>query len=123
MFDLFPAPLVYVQVFKNKIRLSVLGESTVSEEHAAFSHPRSLIGQFVEGQQALTRALAKAYPTKLLTRRPRMVIHAKELIEGGLTQIEERALMEMGLGAGAVKVKIWQGADLSPQQLEEITRR
>jgi len=123
MRDLFRSPVVYAQLFKNRIRLSVPAKGVVVEEHGTFSHPRSLIGQFQEGELALARALAKAYPTKLLTRRPRMVIHAKELLDGGLTQIEERALMEMGLGAGAMKVKIWQGADLSPQQLEEVARK
>lgn len=122
MRTLFFTPVGYAQIFKNRIRLSVPATGTVVEEIGEFSHPRSLLGQFSVGEQTLARALARAYPARFLKPRPFLILHPKEIVDGGLTEIEERALAEMGLGAGALRVKIWQGADLSLEQLDNLVK-
>jgi len=40
-------------------------------------------------------------------------------VEGGLTEIEERAFEELARGAGASKVKVWSGSALSDAQVVE----
>jgi rod shape-determining protein MreB len=122
MREFFFIPIGYAQVFKNRIKLSIPVKGIVVEEFGEFSHPRSLIGQFEVGEKAMAKAISRAYPGKLIKPRPFLVIHPKEILEGGLTQIEERALMEMGLGAGASRVKVWQGADLDTEQLDELIK-
>jgi rod shape-determining protein MreB len=121
MRDLLFTPVGYVQIFRNRVRLSIPSKGVVVEELGDFSHPRSILGQFVVGEQTLAKAVAKAYPGKLLKPRPALIVQPMELLEGGLTQIEERALLEMALGAGASQVRIWQGPDLSPEQIASFS--
>lgn len=120
MLGLLFSPVGYVQVFRNRIVLSVPSRGLVVEEEGAFSHPRSILGQFQAGEQALRRAVAAAFAGKLLTPRPNLIVHPKEILEGGLSEIEQRALTEMALGAGAVRVAIWQGPDLAPEQVDRF---
>lgn len=120
MRDFFFTGTGYVQVFRNRIVLSVPSRGIVIEERGAFSHPRSILGQFQVGERTLARAVAAAYPGKLLRPRPALVVHPKEILEGGLTEIEARALTEMALGAGASMVGIWQGPDLTAEQVDSF---
>lgn len=55
--------------------------------------------------------------------RPRLIIQPFEMIEGGLSHVEERALMEMGQIAGARKVKIYIGEKLTPEMFDVVFRR
>lgn len=114
-------PTGYVQIYRNRIVVRVPAENTIFEETGDFSHPRMLIGKFKAAEALLVRALASAYPAKFLKPRPALIIHPKEVLEGGLTEIEERVLTEMGLGAGARLVRIWQGADLSADEVAGFT--
>lgn len=123
MLDSFFAPLAYVQIFRDRLRLSLPDQGVVVDDRGEFSHPRSILGNFAVGEQTLARALKRAHADRWFTPRPFLVMHPQELIDGGLTQIEERALTEMGLGAGASKVKIWVGAPPTAQQLAELKRR
>jgi len=49
-----------------------------------------------------------------------MVIHPIEMVEGGLSQVEERMFKELATAAGARKVSVWLGHELSDQ---EVVRR
>ena len=46
-----------------------------------------------------------------------IVIHPMERIEGGLSQIEERALRELAIGAGASRVAVWVGDALTDEEV------
>ncbi|OGB24097.1 MAG: hypothetical protein A3I66_11545 [Burkholderiales bacterium RIFCSPLOWO2_02_FULL_57_36] len=46
---------------------------------------------------------------------PCILVHAMEMTDGGLSQIEERTLLELGLGSGGRKVKVYVGPELSDQ--------
>ena len=82
-----------------------------------FSHPRSLVSDFTLGQQLLKAFIKKLPKSHLLAAAPRMVFHPQGDPAGGFTQIEIRALHEMALGAGASEVTIWQGQDLTDEQV------
>jgi len=45
------------------------------------------------------------------------MIHPTENIEGGLTQIEQRAFRELGMAAGGCQVKVWDGPELDDAQV------
>jgi rod shape-determining protein MreB len=45
------------------------------------------------------------------------VLHPRVTPEGGFTQIEIAALRELGAGAGAYRVIVWQGRDLADEEL------
>ena len=82
-----------------------------------FSHPRSLVSDFTRGQQLLKAFVKKLPKTYVFAALPRMVVHPQGEPAGGFTQIEIRALHEMALGAGASEVTIWQGQDLTDEQV------
>ena len=46
-----------------------------------------------------------------------LVMHPMGNYDGGLTQVEIRCLRELSLSAGASKVFIWQGQNLTDEQL------
>ncbi|MFN3587145.1 MAG: hypothetical protein ACK4UT_06550 [Moraxellaceae bacterium] len=120
MMDLLFTPAAYAQLFRNHIRLQVPARGIVLEQTATFSHPRMLLGDFNIAEACLGALLKKAYPSRLLPARPLLVMHPCELLEGGLSKLEERALTELGLGAGAREVRLWTGAPLDADALERL---
>ena len=96
---------------RSKARLS--GVSVVN----GFKHPRTLIADFTAAELTLKHFLRELLPHSFFAVSPVMVIHPLALLEGGLTQIEIRALVELGMGAGARKVVLWEGRELSRDEL------
>ncbi len=82
-----------------------------------FKHPRLLIADLSLGQQVLRGFLKKLYPSSLVPRLPVLVLHPRVDPEGGFTDIEIRALHELGQGAGASRVLVWHGRDLLQREL------
>lgn len=82
-----------------------------------FAHPRSLISDFSSAEVLLRWQIKKMIGNKLITLAPVIVIHPLGNPEGGFTEIELRALRELGLGAGAKKVFVWTGRLLTDQEV------
>lgn len=85
-----------------------------------FKHPRTLIADFTVAEQTLKHFLKMVLPHSLFTASPVVVVHPQAQLEGGLTQVEVRALVELGLGAGGRKVFIWEGPELSKEELHQL---
>lgn len=82
-----------------------------------FAHPRSLVSDFTVAEQLLKTAVKKMSGKGIFSMAPRVVMHPLGNPEGGYTQIELRAIREMGLGAGASKVVVWTGRNLTDSEL------
>lgn len=82
-----------------------------------FAHPRSMVSDFTLGEQVLKAFLARAMPKSLLASSPTVILHLMGDPAGGFTQVEVRAFREMAHGAGASKVTVWQGPQLTDQDL------
>jgi len=82
-----------------------------------FKHPRMLVAELTLASQVLRRFLRKLYPAVLVPRQPVLVLHPRIDPEGGFTEIEIRALHELGRGAGASRVLVWHGRELLPREL------
>lgn len=82
-----------------------------------FTHPRTLLSDFSCAEQLLKAFVKKVVGRAWLQPAPKVIMHPLGEHEGGLTQIELRAIRELALGAGASKVSIWQGPALSDAQL------
>jgi len=82
-----------------------------------FKHPRMLIAELTLGQQVLRGFLGKLYASSWVPRRPVLVLHPRVDPEGGFTEIEIRALHELGQGAGASRVLVWHGRELLQREL------
>ena len=83
-----------------------------------FSHARVLIADFTLAEELLIVAFKTVAGTSVIRPHPIVVIHVKEPLAGGLTGIERRALHEMAQGAGARETFLWEGAELSDEDLK-----
>jgi len=52
-----------------------------------------------------------------------ILLHPLERIDGGLTQIEERALQELALDSGASRALVWVGSALSDAEVIEKLKK
>ncbi|WP_227469523.1 MULTISPECIES: rod shape-determining protein [Delftia] len=82
-----------------------------------FAHPRSLISDFVLAEHLLKYQLRRLQAGGWLAASPHIVIHPLGDPEGGFTQVELRALRELGSAAGASKVNVWTGRPLTDEEL------
>lgn len=85
--------------------------------HAPFAHPRSLVSDFVLAQLLIKELVRRVSGGGWLQLGPSIVLHALGEHEGGLTQVELRALEELALATGATAVQLWEGPALSDAQL------
>jgi len=135
---------LYVQIWENRIKVSDVMTSKVFDEKPLvelgaskknvtpvvafgneaginainpFSHPRVLFSDFNVGEKLLQLIFNKILGGHFFSPSPAVVIHPMEKTEGGLTLIEIRAFRELGLGAGARDVVVYQG---KPLHLETI---
>ncbi|MDO3387930.1 rod shape-determining protein [Gilvimarinus sp. SDUM040013] len=77
-----------------------------------FSHPRLLVANFTAAEQVLNFGIKSLSQNKLIAPSPVVVIHPREKLEGGVTDVEDRLYRELALGAGARKVFLHLGDEL-----------
>ncbi len=78
-----------------------------------------MIGQFLVAENLLKRAVKEMSKGGIFAISPRVLIQPLEMVEGGLSEIEERVLKEVTMGAGASKVVVWVGRELSDAEAKE----
>jgi rod shape-determining protein MreB len=83
-----------------------------------FTHPRSIISDFTVAEKTLQHYFRLLSGNNILKPSPVVVMHPLEKTEGGLTQIEIRALLELARGAGAREAYIWTGRELMDNEFE-----
>jgi len=120
MLNRFFSNTLYVQIRKNAFRVRNI-ENKVEREISApkpFTTTRLLIGQFQEADALLRKVVRDIGRRRLLQLSPTILIHPTEMVEGGLSEIEERTFLELGRGVGARKVVIHVGAPLTDGEVE-----
>lgn len=108
--------MLYVKIYKNKIVVKNLSDNLSPQMFTpdiSFTTTRLLIGIFAPAVQCLTQAVSSSAPNLWLKFNTAMLIQPMEMIDGGLSEIEDKILRECALGAGARKVTVWVGAELS----------
>ena len=100
--------VIYVKVYADRFVLKNMESSEVVElrRDPKFRSPRTLIGHFVSADTEFREGIKKVRRGLLA---PWVLMHPMELIEGGITQVESRALIELAAGAGARRVGVWEG--------------
>ncbi len=106
------ADTIYVQVHADRFVLRNVDSAAAVEirRDPSFRSPRTLIGHFTSAEQEFREGLRRVRRGLLP---PWVLMHPMELIEGGLTQVESRALAELAAGSGARRVGVWTGEELS----------
>ncbi len=80
-----------------------------------FAHPRSIVSDFDAGEELLKGALRILHKGRFYE--PVLVLHPLEKLEGGITEVEERVLVEMAESAGARRGCVWTGRQLTDEEL------
>lgn len=124
MFKQLLGKTVYVKVYENYFVLKLVNSdqqpvTTMSKE--TFTTQRLLIGHFQVAEKVLRQGIKDLFSTSWLPASPAIVIQPMEKIEGGLSEIEERAFRELAAGAGARKVAVWVGDELTESEVIEIS--
>ena len=115
---------VYVRIGRNQFRVRHVesGADTTVAASTPFTTTRLLIGQFVAAEESLKDALKQIATGRLFAPSPGVVMHPLEMVEGGLSEIEERTFQEVAIGAGAGKAVVWVGRELSDAEVKEKLR-
>ena len=89
---------------------------------SAFSHPRTLIGDYALATASFRELLAKLNLGAWYRRKPWALVHVVTKQEGGYTNVELRAFRESMLAAGCEQVFMLddRAPPLSSSQLEEV---
>lgn len=113
-------PLLALQKQKAGEVILAVGEAALAEQGKeqvqlvnGFAHPRSVLNDFSIAEKTLGYFIRQLFSGSLFRPAPIVILHIMEDFEGGLTQIEIRALLELGAGVGGREVYIWQGQELT----------
>jgi rod shape-determining protein MreB len=82
-----------------------------------FLHPRVFLADFLVAEKVVLYAFTATSQGRSFRVSPIVVLHITEELDGGLTWIERRALIELFESAGARKVHFWEGRELSDDEL------
>lgn len=120
-------PIVAIQTVGEKKVIAAIGRDASRLEGKAgislvnpLDHPRVIIGDFTISEKLLQHAVRTALNWRWVRPLTSAVIHSEGNLEGGLTQIESRALRELCLAAGIRKCFIYVGRPLTPSELAEL---
>ncbi|MGB6136004.1 MAG: hypothetical protein WBG74_05440 [Shewanella sp.] len=92
---------IKVDVYSNKMVLSSEGRSMTFHSKEPFTTTRLLIGKFYVAEECLKNAVKEFGAIGFFKRAPKIIIQPHEYLEGGLSDVEDRILREIALGAGA----------------------
>ncbi|MGH8637161.1 MAG: hypothetical protein ACREUZ_08515 [Burkholderiales bacterium] len=109
---------IYVKVYADRFVLKNMDSSETVEirRDPQFRSPRMLIGNFTAAEKEFREGLKKVRQGLLA---PRVLMHPMELTQGGVTQVESRALIELAAGSGAQKVGVWEGDELGGDRVRK----
>lgn len=118
---LFSATL-YLRIGENRMALRYI-EGQRSAEHSAadsFSTGRLLIGQFRAAERCLKQCAESLGGLPVLSR-PVVVVHPLALVSGGLSEVEERSILELiEVVLRPARSSIWMGEELLDHRVKEI---
>lgn len=112
---------LYVRVGPNRFHLRRVenAKEVVADSQEPFTTSRLLIGEFLPAEATLRAGMAQLRPGPVYLSDPAVVIHPLVMTEGGLSAVEHRVLMEVAHGAGARRVTVWVGHELSDGEVRE----
>ncbi len=94
---------VKADIFENKIVLTAKGNTVTVLPKKPFTTTRLLVGTFMPAVDCMKEGLSQIGALGLL----KLIIQPRVMTEGGLSEVEERCLLEVGHSAGAGKVEVF----------------
>lgn len=110
---------IYIRVKKNSFQVLNCNNNSEHTEMAStpFSTQRLAVGEFFPAIATLNMAISKVIKKSIFKIQPIIIIQQQYLCEGGLSGVEERVLLELSHNIKPHKVYVWQGAELSKQDI------
>ena len=99
---------VKVEIFPNSMTITTDEKMVTVQPNESFTTTRLLVGNFSAAVSCLKGGLEEIGATGVLKLKPSIVIRPRAMLEGGLSEIEERTFQELGHAAGAKSVVIQQ---------------
>jgi len=117
---IFKATL-YVRVSRNTLDVRHIegGRSVRLTSDTPFTTNRLLMGDFSAAESALRKAISEVQVGPKYLTGLRVLMHPLEMVEGGLSGVENRVFMEVADCAGAAHMAVWVGHDLSDHEVLE----
>ncbi|HEU4664023.1 MAG TPA: hypothetical protein VFS55_08330 [Dokdonella sp.] len=105
---------IYVRISPNAFHARNVssGLETKTVASTPFTTSRLLVGEFTAAELVLSAQLASLAPVSLFRSR-RIVMHPLAMIDGGLSEVEARVLLELAESCGASRAVVWTGPMLS----------
>lgn len=94
------------------------GIATASERVWPFDHSRMVLHDFVIAEKLVQELIRRMHSNRFIHPSPIVVLHSLVDWDGGLTEIEKRALLELAYGAGAREAYVWQGRRLTDSEIQ-----
>lgn len=85
-----------------------------------FAHPRTIIGDFTVAEKLIEHAIREVTKGCWFAPFKEAIIHPEGDFEGGLTQIEYRALNELCLVAGCRRHTVYEGRPLTRSEVANV---
>lgn len=107
MLSIFKRTPIYIKLSKNRIEIVNLetGETISREPIEPFSTQRFIIADFNKADALIRNIINDLLPKKsIFPRQTKILIQQVENVEGGLSEIEKRALRDLGEMAGGTSV-------------------
>lgn len=113
------ASAVYVKIYRDRFWARHIQSGTSSEATPTrpVSTKRLLVGDFTTAQQCLKKLIVSVSKKGLIPIAPRILIQPMEMIEEGISESEEKLLIELAFMAGARDVKVYSGIELSDDEV------
>lgn len=110
---------LYIKVSRNSFHVRHIEQGSETTRHCLepFTSSRLLVGDFLPAEKCLSDAIQELLGRSRYYKAPRVVIQQMEMMEHGLSPVEERVLLELAYGAGAYAASVWQGDILSDAQV------
>lgn len=97
---------VQLRIYNNSITVVKGDEQTTVMASEPFSTDRLLVGNFDSAWKCVEQAAKELKIIGFLKRKSKVVVEPKELIEGGVSQVEARVFRELALALNPKNVEI-----------------
>lgn len=97
---------ITLEIFINKMVLSGESGSISVTPEKPFSTSRLLVGDFDVAEQCLNKAADKLGIMGLFKSKPSVVVKPRELIDGGISPVEQRIFRELAFSINARQVEV-----------------
>lgn len=109
---------LYIRLRRNELTLRHIesGRELAATSDIAFSNSRLLVANATLVTEMIKRSMRTILAKFGIA--PTIVIHPLEMVEGGLSEVEEKTLTEIGYTLGAVRVIVVTGPELSDSDVK-----